>query len=29
MTNMASEGKSSFSSKIEYRAVIRYFYLKG
>ena len=26
---MASDAKASFSSKIEYRAVIRYLYLKG
>ena len=29
MSNMASDAKSSFSSKVEYRAVIRYLYLKG
>ena len=29
MSNMASDAKVSFSSKVEYRAVIRYFYLKG
>ena len=28
MSNMASEAKECFSSKVEYRAVIRY-YLKG
>ena len=26
---MASDAKVSFSSKVEYRAVIRYLYLKG
>ena len=26
---MASDAKASFSSKIEYRALIRYLYLKG
>ena len=26
---MASDAKASFSSKVEYRAVIRYLYLKG
>ena len=29
MSNMASDAKACFSSKVEYRAVIRYFYLKG
>ena len=29
MSNMASEAKACFSSKVEYRAVIRYLYLKG
>ena len=29
MSNMASDAKACFSSKIEYRAVIRYLYLKG
>ena len=29
MSNMASVAKVSFSSKVEYRAVIRYLYLKG
>ena len=29
MSNMASDAKASFSSKIEYHAVIRYLYLKG
>ena len=29
MSNMASEAKVSFSSKVEYRVVIRYLYLKG
>ena len=29
MTNMASNAKACFSSKVEYRAVIRYLYLKG
>ena len=29
MSNMASEAKASFSSKVEYRAVIGYLYLKG
>ena len=29
MSNMASNAKVSFSSKVEYRAVIRYLYLKG
>ena len=29
MLNMASNAKWSFSSKVEYRAVIRYLYLKG
>ena len=29
MSNMASNAKASFSSKVEYRAVIRYLYLKG
>ena len=28
MSNMASDAKVSFSSKVEYRAVIRYLYLK-
>ena len=29
MSNMASDVKVSFSSKVEYRVVIRYLYLKG
>ena len=29
MSNRASDSKASFSSKVEYRAVIRYLYLKG
>ena len=29
MTNMASDAKACFSSKVEYHAVIRYLYLKG
>ena len=29
MSNMASNAKVCFSSKVEYRAVIRYLYLKG
>ena len=29
MSNMASNTKASFSSKVEYRALIRYLYLKG
>ena len=29
MSNMASDAKVSFSSTVEYRAVIRYLYLKG
>ena len=29
MSNMASDAMASFSSKVEYRAVIRYLYLKG
>ena len=29
MSNMASDAKAIFSSKVEYRAVIRYLYLKG
>ena len=29
MSNMANDTKVSFSSKLEYRAVIRYLYLKG
>ena len=29
MSNMASDAKVSFSSKVEYRAVIWYLYLKG
>ena len=29
MSNTASDAKASFSSKVEYRAVIRYLYLKG
>ena len=29
MSNMASDAKASFSSKVEYRTVIRYLYLKG
>ena len=28
MLNMASDAKACFSSKVEYRAVIRYLYLK-
>ena len=28
MSNMASDAKACFSSKVEYRAVIRYLYLK-
>ena len=28
MSNMASDAKASFSSKVEYRALIRYLYLK-
>ena len=28
MSNMASDVKACFSSKVEYRAVIRYLYLK-
>ena len=28
MSNMASDAKSYFSSNVEYRAVIRYLYLK-
>ena len=27
--NMASDAKTCFSSKVEYRAIIRYLYLKG
>ena len=29
MSNMASDAKAYFSSKVQYRAVIRYLYLKG
>ena len=29
MSNMASDAKACFSSKVEYRAVIQYLYLKG
>ena len=29
MSNIASDAKTCFSSKVEYRAVIRYLYLKG
>ena len=29
MSNIASDAKACFSSKVEYRAVIRYLYLKG
>ena len=29
MSNMASDAKACFSSKVEYRVVIRYLYLKG
>ena len=29
MSNMTSNAKVSFSSKVEYRAIIRYLYLKG
>ena len=29
MSNMASDAKACFSSKIEYRTVIRHLYLKG
>ena len=29
MSNMASDAKACFSSKVEYRAVICYLYLKG
>ena len=29
MSNMASDAKACFSSKVEYQAVIRYLYLKG
>ena len=29
MSNMAGDAKACFSSKVEYRAVIRYLYLKG
>ena len=29
MSNMASDAKVSVSSKVEYRAIIRYLYLKG
>ena len=28
-SNIASDAKACFSSKVEYRAVIRYLYLKG
>ena len=29
MSNMVNDAKACFSSKVEYRAVIRYLYLKG
>ena len=29
MSNMTSDAKACFSSEVEYRAVIRYLYLKG
>ena len=29
MSNIAGDAKACFSSKVEYRAVIRYLYLKG
>ena len=29
MSNMASDAKACFSSKVEFRAVIRYLYIKG
>ena len=29
MSNMASDARACFSSKVEYRTVIRYLYLKG
>ena len=29
MSNMATDAKACFSSKVEYRSVIRYLYLKG
>ena len=29
MSNMASDAKACFSSKVEYRAVIRYLYILG
>ena len=29
MSNMASDAKACFSSKVEYRAVIRYLHLRG
>ena len=29
MSNMSSDAQACFSSKVEYRAVIRYLYLKG
>ena len=29
MSNMARDAKACFSSKVEYRAVIQYMYLKG
>ena len=29
MSNIASDAKACFSSKVEYRVVIRYLYLKG
>ena len=29
MSNMASDAKACFSPKVEYRAIIRYLYLKG
>ena len=29
MSNMASDAQACFSSKVEYRAVIRHLYLKG
>ena len=28
MSNMANDAKASFSSKVQYRAIIRYLYLK-
>ena len=29
MSNMASNAKACFSSKVQYRAIIRYLYFKG